>query len=128
MNNNVGEQVNSVINNLCDKLGIAADKIYPVLIKQAHIDGIMGIIWFVISLAIAITGFIVGVKALKNPEENDDYAALTNWTAWTHVRIWFGFALTLIFTIIAANSINTVITALGNPEWYVLQIILNQVK
>ena len=128
MNNNVGEQVNSVINNLCDKLGIAADKIYPVLIKQAHIDGIMGIIWFVISLAIAITGFIVGVKALKNPEENDSYAALSDWTVWTHVRIWFGFALTLIFTIIAANSINTVITALGNPEWYVLQTILNQVK
>jgi hypothetical protein len=41
--NNFGEQINVVINNLSSKLGVAADKLFPLLVRQSYIEGFLSI-------------------------------------------------------------------------------------
>ncbi len=54
---NISDQINDVINNIAEKIGMAADKLYPVLIKQAYVDGVI----FALILALSLVCFIVSL-------------------------------------------------------------------
>ncbi|MGY0692970.1 hypothetical protein ACW2QC_09305 [Virgibacillus sp. FSP13] len=60
--------INKAIDQLADGLGIAVDKLYPVLYKQAMIDAAMNIFWALL-LLIGIAMFIVLVRLVNKKKE-----------------------------------------------------------
>ena len=52
------DQVNKIIDNLADKLGVTVNSIYPTLLKQARIQGTKDIIVCIISILFTIGCFI----------------------------------------------------------------------
>lgn len=121
----ISEQVNEVIDNLAEKLGVAVERLYPMLIKQAQIDGIMGVIWSIVCITVCVLGFIVAAKAIKNPQQSKQYDLIQVWSAWTNTKIAVGAIAAAISLIVFVFSVNQAITALANPEWYSLQKLLS---
>lgn len=130
--NNVGEQLNLVINNLAEKLGVAADKLYPMLIKQAYIDGIISLIWIAVGLLLLIGNlYLINRYYIQDIEvERHNYIERVkrseNWEE-EHVAFWIISIITLLLGIImSVGNVNNCITALNNPEWYAIKTILNR--
>lgn len=126
MNQSVGEQINSVINNLAEKLGVAVDKVYPMLIKQAYMDGIVSAIFMIIGIIMCIAPYI-GYRIVTKKDKNDNYIAY----GWDEGWYGFGAIFLIVFLIglgLIFTNISITVNAFGNPEWYAIQQIINQLK
>jgi len=123
--NNFGEQINLIINNISQKIGVAADKLYPALRTQARIDGITGTTWCLISLIIIIITTVKLTKWLK--PEKDRYGEkcipVSNYS-----KITIGTCLIIVAVFIIGINFNSSITALFNPDWYIVNKIIQQLK
>jgi hypothetical protein len=121
--NNMGQQINDVINNLAEKFGVAAEKLYPVLIKQALIDGISGIILTVVSITVLVLALKGLIKNIPLCNENDfDVPAIK---VIIYAILCF---ISVVGTTICLIKIKDFYTALFNPDWYALQMILDKVS
>jgi K+-transporting ATPase A subunit len=120
---NTAEQINAVVNNLSEKLGVAANSLYPVLIKQAKIDAITMGFWMglfaVMCLVVLVAWVVCAMKKFEIYVFDEDDV------------IWF---LSLVTTIIAVITfvawsvcLNEFITCIVNPEYRALQQILQQI-
>lgn len=129
------DPINSVINNLSDKissaieiiaknLGIATEKVYGLLIKQSYVDGICGIFIFLLFSVL----FVFSMKyIIKHPEVwEDDYQ-------WDSICLYV--TISIIIAIISGTAIiiqlfelKDYISAIINPEWHAIQKIINQIK
>jgi hypothetical protein len=124
--NNVGEQINSVINNLADKLGVTANKLYPVLIKQSYVDGIFSILSCILGLAMVLSVPIVTRLIMKKDKDGEYFAKYWD-DGW--VGYWIGMGtIGIAGFLIMGCSFQNAITALINPDWYALQLILDKIK
>lgn len=129
------DQINSVINNLSDKispaieaiannLGIATERVYSLLIRQSYVDGIYGIFIFLLFSVL----FVLSMKyIIKHPE------------VWEEDYDWNSICLCVIISIIMAIvsgvtiiiqlfELKDYISAIINPEWHAIQKIINQIK
>lgn len=130
---NVSDQINSVINNLTDKLGVAADKLYPVLIKQVYISAMYKIAWVIVGILI-IVATLWCIKMLKRKwwkiietKDHERYKPIDDNTG--RVCVVGGLILSSVIGI--SITIIQTVTAIAiyiNPDWYALQMILNQIK
>lgn len=125
---NVSDQINSVINNLTEKLGVAADKLYPVLVKQVYVDGIKNIVGALIGLLLIIAAiFLVKTFKKKWSKSLKEYDK-QNYECVTPLAI-----IGIVIVFIAGITILTICTTQAmcrfiNPDWYALQMVLNQIK
>jgi hypothetical protein len=123
--NNISDQINSVINNLADKLGVATEKLYPVLIKQAYVDGVTGIVLLILSALL----FILSVKTfIKYIQPAIDAADEVNKSVVIFVSSIISVIVTVVVLCVQLSLFGNYITALVNPDWYALQMILDQIK
>lgn len=125
MKQNIGDQINSVVNNLAEKLGVAVDKVYPTLIKQSYIDGIFGIfitIVMIIALILSIKGLIKNVPNMSKEKETTNQFDIK---AIVCAIICF---ISVIGSMICFFSFKDYYTALFNPDWYALNMILDKLK
>jgi hypothetical protein len=131
--NNIAEQVMSVINQIAEKLGVAAEKLYPILRRQAMIDGIELSIELIILAIVCIITTKVAINSLKNPELTEPTREYSfeqlrkRWTPKQIISFWASAAISVVTCLIILTGLNTVITALLNPDWYIIQNILNQI-
>ena len=109
--NDIGTQLNTVIDNLANKLGVAADKVWPMLIRQAHIDGAKYIIGFIVFGIIAAVLWAVGIHAWRDDNEYEG-----GWCLGIALSISVVWALMLV--------LGNWPQAVWNPEYYALQKVL----
>jgi len=124
---NISEQVMSVINQIAEKLGIAVEKLYPILRKQATIDGYINIICLVGS----IVGLLLSlIYFYKNPDNSvDDYNETKRIDLFKRGIFIVIMTLSAIGFIAQVIFIKDTIVALFNPDWYIINNILkNLVK
>ena len=123
MEGNWSEQLMNVINQIAGKLGVATEKIYPVLRKQALINGIVDLFWIVASIIVIYFSAKISVKLSKkidNGEFNDDVGIpIVVLLCILVIAFGFGFVIHVI-------SIKDTMTALINPDWYIINNILKQ--
>ena len=62
------EEINAVINNLCDKLGTTASQLLPEIAKMKTAECIMSVI---LSFTVAIISAFLLIKSFKKSKEND---------------------------------------------------------
>lgn len=122
----ISKQVIEVLNEVAGKLGVAAEYLYPVLLKQARIDGIVGIMsifgYLIAALGLA---FLVMYLVRKIEDMTGEFAE-----TMALVGITIGGILSLfllIVFIIELLNLEVYITALLNPDWYILEKLLMQI-
>lgn len=109
--NDIGTQLNTVIDNLANKLGVAADKVWPMLIRQAHVDGAKYIIGFIVFGIIAAILWAIGIHAWR--DGNEEVCGWCIAGAFVITFFWLGV---LVF--------GGWVTAVWNPEYYALTKVL----
>lgn len=114
-NSNIADQIMSIINQMAEKLGVAAEKVYPVLIKQAYVEGVKDIIWIFFGICLTSIGVYFAGNAIRNKSNSDQEIVI-----FTNICL---IIIGLVFTII---TINDAITAFVNPDWYVFNTLLKQ--
>ncbi|MFA5130459.1 MAG: hypothetical protein WC477_06140 [Patescibacteria group bacterium] len=114
----MAEQINSVVDNLANKLGIAAEKLLPVMIYQARIDGIESLILWSTSLLVMIICVALMIRAIIKSKDE------VCWDTQEYIRFWVPGTIGFIFLWVFIFNFHW-ITALYNPEWYALKLILN---
>lgn len=121
---NFGEQLNLVVDKLSDKLGVAADAIMPMFMKQATIYGISQIVFLTIALILSI----ICVKkfldyVIKYADEDNLGADTVPFSIVCIVGI-----VSLLCFVIGICMIGDFITALFNPEYWAFQKIMEMVR
>ena len=124
MKENIGEQINSVIDNLANKLGIAADKIYPYLVKQSFAEGIVGIVMFLVFLIL----FIISIKmSMKYVGVLNDELELDASTFMFILFIIIAF-FTFIVSLFSLPDLGFCVIKIINPEYAAIQELIKLIK
>lgn len=119
------EQLTTLLTALAEKLGTTVEYLWSVLLKQAYIEGILNIIYCIITIII----FIVSYKYAKYfsskwKEWNDNYEAEEIFPTIILVILIVSTLIVLGMTIF--QFIPTAITTFNNPEYWALKEILKQ--
>ena len=125
---------NEVMDQLAKAFNVTVDKLYPILYRQAIIDGIFSLMWAVF-FTVAITVFIKTLfyisKKQREEHEEHGWRASGDWD-WSEGRqivvIIVGAFTTLMGVILIPISLYDALTAFFNTEYYMIKEILKQVK
>jgi amino acid transporter len=148
----MSEQLASVIEVLSQKLGVAAEYLYPILIRQAYVDGWASIAF----IALGIIAILVAIKILRyllvpvsfteehppiveGTKEIKTTKNMTRFAAWTthkdegmRIITWIMIIPALVMLLfgiidILAHTENA-IKAFGNPEWHAIKQLVDTVS
>lgn len=111
------------IDKLAEKLGVAAEHVYGVLVKQQMVSGVIGI--FGMIAAIIFLG-IVFTKLLKKGIEHNKVLDSFDTSPYTLVAIFFGAVLG-ITVIVSFFVIPIGINQIINPEYYAIKEIIDTI-
>lgn len=121
----ISEQVLNVLSDVSKQLGVAVEKLYPILIRQAQIDGVKRIFMGLVLLGMAFVLLRIFLKIIRNPK-TDCFGDLEFNQVMTIFLCSFIGVLCFIFAI---ERIYSAITPIFNPDWYIIDSLLkNLVK
>ena len=120
----VAEQINQVIDMVAEKLGVAVDAVYPMLINQAKVFcGTYHITLWIIGIAIPMMlVFSILYYKANHPRWNESMENI----AVAGLRV-FGLVL-FVAAMIAAMDCKDYLTALYNPEWWAVEYVTRLIK
>jgi hypothetical protein len=112
-----------VINELAKQLGVAAEHVYSVIVKQQYVEGISGLIGAgliaILALVLLISSFKSRKKLLeKGHYDGSDIIAVR----WAGMAIGFLVMGGMVFWAIDALKM------LLNPEFYAIQDIMEMIR
>lgn len=120
--------VNKAMEQLADGLGVAVDNLYPILYKQAIIDAVIESLYLVGSISF-IVGFVFTLRYISRKQKEDRYDYEWDWDEPSQlIIVTAGSLVSVILLITIPFSINTILTALFNTEYYMIKEVLNQIK
>ena len=120
--NNISEQVMSVINQIAEKLGVVAEKVYPLLVKQAQYHATMDIVWIIVLSILLVASIIASIWLMKKVWEDCEDIGLTFLVALIPIMVICGIAASLTCCITELIQINV------NPEYFIFQMVSNLIK
>lgn len=124
----MSEQINTVIDNLAGKLGVAVSEIYRVMTAQASAEIGKSIFSIAISLAIlALCWLYVKKVFIEEDEDGDAIAECLD----EDILFWISFAvfvLAVIMLFCIIFNARTIIQCAMNPEYWALKQIFNLIK
>lgn len=115
MNSN---EVNAVIDNLCDKLGIAAQSITQLVPSLVKLSIINDLGWFIGCMALALLFFMLAHKA-KRKEELETICDIY----WKPIL----FGIAVVCAIIAGFAIVDAVQWMVAPDAKALQYVINMI-
>jgi len=133
---NISSKLDNVVNSLAIKLGVAADTLLPILLKQARIDGVMALLWSLTGLLIFLFGFYICYKFYVEKIEvignySGNMRTTTRATEWEEVIFILWLAPAFCFVaggLLFINYFSVAMNALLNPQFYILKQILSTLK
>jgi hypothetical protein len=113
------EKVTEYIDAMAAKLGVAAEHVYGILVKQQIAEGITYVI--VMPLILAVLAFVLTklIKSLKSYEGYDPEGYIAG------IAI-SGLALLIVF-VVAIFVVPEAILKISNPEYYAIRELLDAV-
>lgn len=113
------QDIKVAIAALAESLGVAAEHVYEVLVKQQTVEAII----YLIILLIGVACFIILFKTIPKMEFKDMDPATPKDT--TYLILCIGVGIIGIFTICAGlMNIGTIITGFINPEYSAIKEIM----
>lgn len=122
--NNLGEQINQVLNNLASKFGVTVDKLYPILRKQAQVDLVRFIVVLIGSVILLYSVYKIRKRVLKSKKENEYYDLVDDDLCYFIYTI-FALILGIIGIFV---SIHNIIQISINPDYYIAKMIMQMIK
>jgi len=122
-------QIIDALRELAAKLGTTSEYLWQVLIRQAPISGTVNLLVCIAWAYIAVWGFrLVSAKTKLPPKTKDEPHPSSEWDDEGRVAAWILWGIyTLVGTIIAGCSLEYIVGALINPEYWALTQVLHQV-
>ena len=127
-------EINSIIDNLASKLGVATEFLNETLLEQAKIQILESSIWTVLSIAMCI--FILAWFHMMVKKNEDGVSAFDkadkSWRfslcfctvgAFVYMAVAF-----VIFAVVAVYNASKIITCAFNPQWYAIEKILGMLN
>lgn len=111
--NNISTQVMDIINQLAEKLGVASEKIYPVLMKQAQYHATMDIVWIIGLSIAAILLIVLTVFAFKEVSNAAEMAGV----------VVFLIVLTCVVIFSIGSCVAELIQINMNPDYFVFEMV-----
>lgn len=115
--------INKLIEDIAVKLGVAVEKVYPMLYKQAIIDGSFSLL----TVGLCGLGLYGGIKLFKKAGKEIKENTFRDWTDYPGL-ILPAFALFIISSVIGAMSLKDGANALLNTDWYIINSLLDKIK
>ena len=109
------QNVDALIDKLAAKLSVPAAQLWDILVRQARVNIVFDALWALGAVVLAV----LVVKWWKGVEE-DDYNEDVK-------RIGLGI-VAFIALLVFAISLQSVVTALANPQYAALRLILDALK
>lgn len=95
-----------------EKLGVGAEHMWAVIVKQKYIEGMISIVIFPIVLVLLFFAFIFCFQKANDPKNSEGRAA-----AFAVPTVVFGLIWVVLFVTVL-TSFNDSITKLVNPEYH----------
>ena len=109
-------EVKAAVVSIGQSIGCAAEHVYTVLVKKYIVDGVVELIWMLLSGALFIYGFININAAIKKSE----------YLTW---KLLFPVIYTITGIVLLLNvNYQTMLMGLINPEWGAINYILEYTK
>ena len=113
----ITEQIMATIDAIAERLGVAAEAVYPILIKQAGVFAATYhvTLWILgVSAVLLIAGFALGYIGCLND--------------WGSMPIWVGVIVVSGLVLVAAGMIalidlNQYLTSVHNPDMWVVEYV-----
>src|SRR5699024_4371703 len=147
------ENINELLNQLAKGFNVAVEELYPILYKQAIIDGVMSLVG-ILTAIVLIAGILWGLRHIskKQKEVEEEYKRQRNkWenTSWKDAeftpypsrnRKWdwdeprqmtfVVVSIIIFFLALFAIPLNfeNAVTAFFNTEYYMIENILSKLK
>jgi len=124
------KELTELLGQLATKLGTTVDKLWGVLLRQAPISGAVDIILcIVLVIASAWVFRFVQNKTTAPPLSETNKYPSADWEAEGTVLAWVGAAVFIgVAGLQVFYSIEGIVTAFLNPEYWALSKILGKVK
>ena len=124
----ISDQINAVINNLCDKLHVPVNEILSTLMFQAKLCSICQIFIAILTTAcflISLRYFLIEAKKNTNAGPYDNPQA--SWVISLCIFIFFFSTFILVF-VATLCSIDIVLAGFFNQKYWALQKILSMIQ
>lgn len=128
---NVSDQVIQVMNEIAKQLGVAVEKVYPMLYKQSIIEGVVGLGWTVLGVGLVYVGYKKYIKRLtiiKEMEEREVEGRGYKFVKVSYeaeevlsMRLWVCTAMILLGVLMIVANLSSSLTALINPDYYMIE-------
>ena len=118
----ISEQIMAIIDTIAQKLGVAAEAVYPMLLKQAEVFAVSYhvTLWvLVLSALLTIATVILYFVSRKNKWDCTP--------AWEHMVV-LCVIVTMGAAVIAMIDASEYITAMYNPDAWAVKYILNLIR
>ena len=109
-------EIKAAVVSIAQSIGCAAEHVYTVLVKKYVVDGIVELIWMLLSGALFVYGFININNCIKNSE-------------YVNLKLLFPVIYTITGIVLLLNvDYQTMLMGLINPEWGAINYILEYTK
>lgn len=121
----IQDKIFGYIDAIAEKLGVAAEYVFKVLVKQQIIHGITSIVVWLMSLIAVVVMMRFASHFDKKAREEEFMGTSDNWALVLWATSGFlGFILCLVTVLGGPDAIGKII----NPEYYALKEIIEAVK
>lgn len=109
MGNNLENKLVELIDKISEGVGIAAPKIYDVVMTQIYIDAFVSSVFVIVAICTLVVARDIICTNVENKKWNDETGICLVWLLW-----WAGFLTVFLLGYEAAQKIITVVV---NPEY-----------
>ena len=120
--NNISGQVMSVINQIAEKFGVAAEKVYPLLVKQAQYHATMDMVWIIVLSILLVASIIGTVWFIKKVWQDCEDIGLTAIVAMIPMICIAVLVVPLV------DCVTEFIQIKVNPEYFIFQMVSKLIK
>lgn len=126
--NAFGEKLDSYLNVLAEKAGVAADHFYPIFVQQQRLEGLTDLVFFLIMLGVLIFCLVICVKSLAPSWDNSDEDKQN--MAATKLALSGVVVLVLIIRILvfAHQDGGVMVGKIFNPEYAAVQSLVQMTR
>ncbi len=117
MKEKVYEKATEYIETLASSLGVAAEHVYGILVRQQVAEGVTTLIMF--GVVYLVLGIVVGVAVKKS---DFDYECIANYVAV------IGCIVLIFVSVFAFVDVGDAIMKVMNPEYYAIKEIMDVIK
>ena len=117
------EQIMNVINEIALKLGVAAEKVFPMLLKQADVFKAtyqVGLWVLGISAAVAVVCFVLSLIIMAKSSSGAGPLLM--------IVVIIAAIVCFFAAIVAVADLQSYMGAVHNPEWWAIEYVTNLLK